>query len=148
MQLTSLLTTLLATTALAAPAPELETRDFNLMVAGSTWTIQNFKRVCTANAKKCSFTYAIDTNDGKPVTKCSYQATGSPAAHASYSNVKCGAFTVGSTWSNQFGNDKAFTTLSVVKNGQIIYPAYTDKQLAGNKVVKPDQSYTPQNLPS
>ncbi|KAJ4172285.1 hypothetical protein NW754_002476 [Fusarium falciforme] len=30
---------------------------------------------------------------------------------------------------------------------QIVYPAYTDQQLAGGKVVKPDQAYAPASLP-
>lgn len=144
MQLTAIFTTILA--AAASAAPTLGSRDVSMMAASTTWTVQNFKRVCGAG--KCTFTYAINTNDGSAATKCNYQATGSPASHASYSNVKCGAFTISSAWSNQFGNDNAFTTLSMVKGNQIIYPSYTDAQLVGNTVVKPDQSYTPQNLPS
>lgn len=151
MQLTTLFLSALAGTALAAPSAELETRATNnMMVAGKTWTITNFKRVCGAANKQCTFTYGINTNDGSAVTQCNYKATGNPASHASYSNVKCGAFTVGqskaersesrtrlltrrtgSTWSNQFGNDKGFTTLSVVKGSQIIYPYVLRLQTGG-----------------
>ena len=138
MQLTSIFLTALAGTALAAPSAELETRATNnMMAAGKTWTITNFKRVCGPANKQCTFTYGI--NDGSSTTQCNYKSTGNPASHASYSNVKCGPYTVGkwhcmmsgirdsltwitgSTWSNQFGNDQAFTTLSVVKGKQIIY---------------------------
>ena len=155
MQLTTLFLSALAGTALAAPAAELETRDTNSMMAtGKTWTITNFKRVCGAAGKQCTFTYGIHTNDGSAVTQCNYKSTGNPASHASYSGIKCGAFTIsmssirprlycskdqntdfpsGSGWSNQFGNDKAFTTLSVVKGNQIIYP-YVYPQLSSMRL--------------
>ncbi|GKU14751.1 unnamed protein product [Fusarium langsethiae] len=62
--------------------------------------------------------------------------------------VKCGDYTVTSGWSGQFGPGNGFTTFSVVSSKrQIVWPAYTDKQVQGGKVVKPDQSYTPANLP-
>lgn len=62
--------------------------------------------------------------------------------------AKCGTFTITSGWSGQFGADKGFTTVSVVSSKkQIVYPSYTDKQLAGGKVVKPDQKYSPASLP-
>ena len=60
---------------------------------------------------------------------------------------KGGPFTVGSGWSGQFGPGNGFTTFSVVRGGLIAYPAYRDVQLANGKSVRPDQSYTPQNLP-
>ena len=62
---------------------------------------------------------------------------------------KCGKYTISTGWSDQFGKDQGFTTLSVVNNDikQIIWPAYTDKQLSGGKLVKPDQSYSPAKLP-
>jgi hypothetical protein len=142
MQFSTTFLALLATasSALAAPAPA----DKSMMAAGSTWTMQNFKRVCGGGT--CSYSYSINTNDGTAATACAYKVTGSPATHASYQNIKCGAFTIGSTWSGQFGADQGFQTLSVVKGKQILYPAYTDAQLASGQVVKPDQSYTPQNL--
>jgi hypothetical protein len=74
---------------------------------------------------------------------------GSPASQTDSSGNVCGGYTVGTGWSGQFGAGNGFTTLSVVKNAKklIIYPSYTDKQLNTGKVVKPDQSYQPQNLP-
>lgn len=101
MQLTALLVSALAGTALAAPPAELETRaTSNMMATGKTWTITNFKRVCGSG--KCNFTYGINTNDGSAVTQCKYQSSGSPASHASYSNVKCGAFTIGKSITLQY----------------------------------------------
>ena len=63
--------------------------------------------------------------------------------------VNCGAYTITSGWSDQFGPENGFTTLSVVKEEtrEIVWPAYTDKQGDGGEVVVPDQSYTPQVLP-
>lgn len=61
--------------------------------------------------------------------------------------MACEAYTIGSTWSGQFGPEQGFTTLSVVKDGLIIYPAYKDTQLVDWVPVKPDQSYTPTKLP-
>ncbi|KAK3710709.1 hypothetical protein LTR37_010128 [Vermiconidia calcicola] len=139
--------------ATAAPTAEKSTDPqpytiLNMMEIGTQWTIGNFKRACGPADKQCTLTYNIKANDGSPTAKCSYQVTGSPASRASYSNVKCGAYTVSSSWSGQFGAGKGFTTMSVVKGNLIAYPSYTDKQLQGGTVVKPDQSYTPQNLPS
>lgn len=106
---------------IAAPAENtIDSRDLNLMAAGQTWTIQHFKRVCTT--AKCSIVYSINTNDGSAATKCSYSATDNPASHASYNSVKCGKFTIGSSWSSQFGDDNAYTTLSVVKGGSDYLP--------------------------
>lgn len=150
MQLTTLFLAALATagTTLAAPTPA----DKSMMATGSTWTMQNFQRTCGPLLKQCTYSYSINTNDGTATTACTYQVNSSdpsatPAAKTTYENVKCGAFMIGSTWSGQFGANQGFQTLSVVKGSQIIYPAYTDAQLAAGSVVKPDQSYTPQNLP-
>ncbi|CRK23756.1 hypothetical protein BN1708_013790, partial [Verticillium longisporum] len=61
----------------------------------------------------------------------------------------CGPYTVTSSWSGQFGEGNGFTTLAVVNRSskQIVWPAYTDKQLAKAVVVKPNQSYPVQALP-
>lgn len=143
MQFTTILAALAAaSTSLAAPAPAA---DKSMMSAGY-WTIQDFKRTCP-KTDSCHYNFDINLNNGKPTTHCAYDVTGHPAARATYQNVRCGDFAVGSTWSGQFGEGQGFQTLSVVKGKQIIYPAYTDNQLASGKVVKPDQSYTPQNLP-
>jgi hypothetical protein len=144
MQFTTAFLAILATagTSMAAPAPAA---DVSMMATGSTWTMQSFKRVCSQTS--CTYSYAINANDGSKATACSYKVSGNPAARASYGNVKCGAYTISSSWSGQFGEGNGFQTLAVVKNGKIIYPGYTDKQLANGATVKPDQSYTPQNLP-
>ena len=147
MQLTTVLAILAAaSTSFAAPTPGADS--VSMMDAGASWTMQSFKRVCNAASTSCAYSWSINLNNGTPATPCAYTVTGNPAQHATYENVKCGAFVVGSTWSGQFGAGHGFQTLSVVKGNQIIYPAYTDTQLQGGKVVSPNQSYTPQNIPS
>ncbi|KAJ5964477.1 uncharacterized protein N7479_004353 [Penicillium vulpinum] len=147
MQLTQILiaTGLFASSAFAAPA---DTESKSMMAAGPQWTIQNARRVCTPEDTTCTWTFGIYPGVGE-ATPCTYVVNGSPASQANGGPANCGGFTITSGWSGQFGPGNGFTTLSVVKNDchQIIWPAYTDKQLAGGQVVKPDQSYAPAALP-
>lgn len=121
------------------------------MAASSQWTIVNMKRVCNTADTSCTWTFGINQNNGTPQTACKFVVAQADASEAKSSGVRtCGGYSVSSGWSGQFGPGNGFTTLAVVSNAQklIIYPAYTDKQLDTNKVVTPNQSYTPQNLPS
>ncbi|KAL8997616.1 MAG: hypothetical protein Q9169_003163 [Polycauliona sp. 2 TL-2023] len=128
----------------SAPAPA---NAVSMMAAAAPqWTIKSFVRTCNAANTSCKYSYSIDTHAGAP-TLCTYTVTGNPAARTSYNNVKCGAYTISSNWSGQFGPNQGFQTLAVVTGRTIIYPAYTDTQLANSKVVSPDQSYGPQSLP-
>lgn len=147
MKVTAILATLLATSALAAPAPEAEVKS---MAAQQTWTIQNMKRVCNKPDDKCDWSFTVAAPAGK--TNCAFsvkKAGSTPASRSPGNGAKCGAYTVTSGWDGSFGEGKGFTTLSVVDYGkkQIAWPAYTDVQLKGGKVVKPDQSYPVQALP-
>ena len=139
---------ILSTVALAAPAELVERQDeaVSMMAAAPQWTIKNMKRVCASGA--CTWTFGIDAKTGT-VTPCNFVVKGSPASQTDSAGNRCGGYTVGTGWSGQFGTGNGFTTLSVVNNAKklIIYPSYTDKQLNTGKVVKPDQSYAPQNLP-
>lgn len=128
----------LTSSALALPAPQPDAS------APPTWTIEGFRRQCATDGGPCSYSFAVNTNDGSAATPCSYSVSGSledPPARKTYQGLVCGAFTVGSIWSGQFGEDAGFQTLSVVKGQKIVYPAYTDVQLQSGKVVVPDQSY-------
>ena len=138
------LAALSCSTALAAPAPASSK---SMMVANTQWTSESMKRVCNSADTKCTWTFGIETPSG--TTACTYVVTGSPASHANGGPSQCGAYTITSGWSDQFGANNGFTTLSVVNQSsrQIVWPAYTDAQLAGGKVVQPDQSYTPSVLP-
>ncbi|KAL3475958.1 hypothetical protein BJX99DRAFT_228649 [Aspergillus californicus] len=126
-------------TTFAAPAKS--------MMANASWTITDLKRVCDSADTSCTWTFGINT--GSNATECTYVVNGSPASRANGGPSDCGAYTITSGWSGQFGADNGFTTLSVVEEAsrQIVWPAYTDKQLANGTVVKPDQSYTPSILP-
>lgn len=105
------------------------------------------KRVCNDADTSCTWTFGID--NGAKHQPCKYIVKGDPASEANGGPTTCGAYTVTSGWSGQFGEKNGFTTLSVVdsESRQIVWPAYTDKQLDGGDVVDPDQSYTPSVLP-
>ncbi|KAJ5880784.1 uncharacterized protein N7473_011837 [Penicillium subrubescens] len=146
MQLSQLLlaTILAAPAALAAPVAS----SVSMMAASPEWTIQSMKRVCATNDSSCTWTFGIYPGSGD-ATACKLVVTANTASQANGGPSSCGDYTVTSGWSGQFGPGNGFTTLSVVNNKsrQIIWPAYTDKQLAGGNVVTPDQSYAPAALP-
>lgn len=120
---------------------------FAAPVTSSDWTIQDMKRVCNGENTSCTWTFGI--NSGSDTTDCTYIVEANDASHANGGPSTCDTYTVSSGWSGQFDPTNGFTTLSVANDeaGQIIWPAYTDEQLAGGNVVKPDQSYTPTALP-
>ncbi|KAF7547414.1 hypothetical protein G7Z17_g7755 [Cylindrodendrum hubeiense] len=144
-----LATILSATTVFAAPAAA---GSVSMMAKAPQWTIQTLNRSCDAADKTCTWNFKVNTGTGT-ATACKYVVKSAKATpKASRSNggpAKCGDFTITSGWSGQFGEGQGFTTLSVVSTSkkQIVWPAYTDKQLAGGKVVKPDQAYAPAALP-
>ncbi|RMJ26536.1 hypothetical protein PHISP_02583 [Aspergillus sp. HF37] len=144
---------------MAAPAPAAR---MSMMASSSAeWTMEDMKRVCNDADTSCTWTFGIDDGSGSgsapsnttTTTPCTYiveAANGIPASRADGGPSQCGEYTITSGWSGQFGEEKGFTTLSVVNDEtprQIIWPAYTDKQLEGGQVVKPDQSYAPATLP-
>ncbi|KAH8201964.1 hypothetical protein TruAng_003877 [Truncatella angustata] len=135
---------LASATALAAPAAELTER------ADPNWTILGLKRVCDASDKSCAWSFSVDTHLAA-ATACSFTIAsqgGQPASQSPGNGASCGAYTVTSGWSGQFGPGNGFTTLSVVDYGKkkITWPAYTDKELANGAVVSPDKSYPVSNL--
>jgi hypothetical protein len=141
------LTTLLATSAMAAPAPAADVKS---MATSVTWTIESAKRVCNSADTSCTWNFTVAAPGAKTACSFTTKKTGStPASQAANAGSTCGPYRVTSGWSGQFGKDAGFTTLSVVNQSkkQIAWPAYTDKQLAGGKVVKPNQSYPVQALP-
>ncbi|CRK24403.1 hypothetical protein BN1723_013286 [Verticillium longisporum] len=129
---------LLSGSALAAPAANVK----SMAVASTTWTIENTRRACKAN--DCTWTFSVNT--GSSNTPCTFHTKSTGSALPSRANGEaqtCGPYTVTSSWSGQFGEGNGFTTLAVVNRSskQIVWPAYTDKQLAKAVVVKPNQSY-------
>jgi hypothetical protein len=141
-------TLLSATSVLAAPAPEPAADVVSMMAASPQWTIQSLKRNCNKANTECTWNFGIYPGSGK-ATSCTYVVKAKGASTANGGPSKCGDYTITSGWSGQFGPGNGFTTLSVVNNKskRIVWPAYTDKQLASGKVVKPDQSYAPAALP-
>ncbi|CEI59931.1 hypothetical protein FVEN_g8265 [Fusarium venenatum] len=132
-----------ATGVVAAPAAD----SISMMAASPQWTIKSLNRVCDKTDSTCTWNFKINTGSGSD-TPCKYVIKAKNASKANGGPIKCGTFTITSGWSGQFGADKGFTTVSVVSNQkQIIYPSYTDKHLAGGKVIKPDQKYAPAALP-
>ncbi|KAI5864287.1 hypothetical protein GGS23DRAFT_563690 [Durotheca rogersii] len=121
--------------------------------AATEWTIQSLSRTCDEGDKTCQWEFGINTGEDRvaPVhVKYIVDATkAAPASRAAGGPQTFGKFTVTSTWSGQFGEGLGFTTLSIVDYAKklIVYPAYTDGQLASGAVVTPDQSYPVYRLP-
>ncbi len=141
------------------------------MAAADSWTIKSLSRACADDLSTCTWKFGVvrevlanstittttTTAAAEQETPCEHvlvaQADGTPASQIRGSGPStCGIFTVTSGWSDQFGaeEDKAFTTLSVVDYaaGPIVYPAYTDAQVAGGRVVEPDLSFPVQHIPT
>lgn len=114
------------------------------------WTIENMKRVCNAADTSCDWSFGIQSNVGAASVPCAFniKAGAKPASATDGAGFKCGPYTVSEGYSDQFGKDNAFITLSVANFATrlIAFPAYTAKELAGGKVVSPNRSYQSQNF--
>ncbi|KAI1387856.1 small secreted protein [Hypoxylon trugodes] len=136
--------TVFATVALAAPTPAAEAK--SAVADVPQWTVEGLKRVCDDADTSCTWTFSVDTHLADP-TPCSFTVKGSPASQTDSANNVCGPYTIGSGWSDQFGPENGFTTLSVVDVAQklIIWPSYSDATLAGGAVAA-DLSYPPTSI--
>ncbi|KAI0133725.1 hypothetical protein BJ170DRAFT_678657 [Xylariales sp. AK1849] len=141
---TRFLAALLPVTALAAPATSSQIIP---RLAEPDWTITSVKRSCNAADTSCVWSFGINTHLSS-ATPCVFSITGSTASRAANNGHTCGAYTVTSGWSGQWGDGNGFTTMSIVDQARkrIVWPAYTDKQLARGAIVAPDQSYPPSAL--
>ncbi|OTB01868.1 hypothetical protein M426DRAFT_63235 [Hypoxylon sp. CI-4A] len=142
-KLATIATTLFAASAIAAPTPAASK---SAMADVEQWTIEGVKRVCDAADTSCTWSFGVNTHQGAAAaTPCTFTVKGSPASQTDSAGNVCGPYTVGSGWSGQFGPGNGFTTLSVVDQAAklIVWPSYTDKELAGGKVVTPDLSFAP-----
>ena len=119
---------------------------FAAPITSSDWIIQDMQRICNDENTSCTWSFGI--NNGTDTTGCTYIVEATDASQANGGPSTCGAYTVTSNWSGQFGPTKGFTTLSVTNDEtrQITWPGYNDEQLADGNVVKPDQSYPPTAL--
>jgi hypothetical protein len=132
---------------MAAPVSD----SISMTAAVPEWTIESLTRVCHPSNTFCSWNFNVNTHLA-PATVCSFTVQAQPpkpASHSDGSGFVCGPYTISSGWSGQFGPENGFTTLSIVDWSKrlIVWPAYTDKQVAGGTAVAPDQSYAPQTLP-
>ncbi|KAI0911383.1 surface protein 1 [Ustulina deusta] len=143
MQLTHTLVALFSTSALAATLSTF---------ASTEWTLESLVRVCDGTDDSCTWTFGINTNEeGVDPTACTYDVGATSTEPASQSNggpVTCGAFTVTSGWSGQFGPDQGFTVISVVDyvNKLIVYAGYTDAMVVNGTTVEPDLKFPVQTL--
>ncbi|KAF6785048.1 hypothetical protein CMUS01_16581, partial [Colletotrichum musicola] len=110
MQLTNVLLSALAAASVSA-SPLAKRESISMMAAAPEWTIERFTRTCNAQDTSCDYSFTVNTHVSAP-TECKFTTAGSPASRAA-SNAKCGAYTVTSGWSGQFGPDAGFTTFSV-----------------------------------
>jgi hypothetical protein len=79
------------------------------------WHIYSFKRVC--NDSSCTFDIEVQA-----ASPCHYTIPGN--ATTAYVNQPCQNYLIGSTYQPGYNGGEGWTTLSVVQNGRIIYPAY------------------------
>ncbi|KAG8164516.1 hypothetical protein KVR01_006434 [Diaporthe batatas] len=146
MQFTTVfLSALAAVGSMAAPL-EPRAEAVSMMAQATTWTITNFKR--TVNADNTVTTWTFGINNGVTTTPCTEVVKGAKSSTLNGGPATCGAYTVTSGWSDQFGPGNEFTTFAVVDYAQslIVYPAYRDVEVASGNVVTPDKSYTPSKI--
>ncbi|KAG6359719.1 hypothetical protein INS49_010771 [Diaporthe citri] len=146
MQFTTVfLSALAAVGSMAAPL-EPRAEAVSMMAQATTWTITNFKRAVNADNTVTTWTFGI--NNGQTTTPCTEEVKGAKSSTLNGGPATCGPYTVTSGWSDQFGPGNEFTTFAVVDYAAklIVYPAYTDKEVASGNVVTPDKSYTPSKL--
>ncbi|KAJ1323688.1 hypothetical protein MN608_10933 [Microdochium nivale] len=137
--------------------------EVSMMVKTPLWTIEAMQRICDKADTQCRWSFRINDKLSAPVP-CSFtvsqkppggRGSGSgstvapPASHTDGAGFACGVYRVGEGWDGSFGPGNGFATLSVVnaKTKNVIWPGYTDKQLASGRAVAPNQSYAPVRLP-
>lgn len=106
---TLLFSSLSATAALAAPAIQDRAAKDMMAAAAGQWTITSLSRTCNAALTSCSWTFGI--NDGTAITPCTVVVGGTPATQTNGGPATCGAYTVTSGWSGQFGEGNGFVSL-------------------------------------
>jgi len=111
------------------------------------WIFKSFTRACNDDDTFCTIIFRIDTQV-EPETPCLYNVSGPQASRKSTDEVACGPFLMSSSWSDQFGSDHGFTTWAVIDWNKrlIVWPSYSDMELANGVTVTPDKSFAPQNV--
>jgi len=117
-----------------------------------SWTLEGFHRLCDYPSDQiCMTSFVI--NQGVPEmgkVPCSYLVVRSesapdvPASRTANTGWRCGPYLVTSSWSDVFGEDKGFTTLSIIDEPRhfVVYPSYSDEDLGvEGEVVTPDRKF-------
>lgn len=114
MQLSAtFLVAFLGSTILAAPVVRPAS---DVLATTKQWTLQSFTRTCNAADTSCKYSYTINSRDAT-LTICTYLVNVSKqASRASYNNIKCGNFSISSSWNGQFGTGNGFQTLAVIRD--------------------------------
>jgi hypothetical protein len=115
-----------------------------LLTAAEEWTLLDLSRKCDTAATVCAWTFTIDNSGGTQtsapqLTPCSLivTATGSTRADEAFGGpTDCSAYNVTSGWSEQFGQEAGFSTVSVFVPSldKIGWFSYTDVELKDSKV--------------
>ncbi|CAH0054674.1 unnamed protein product [Clonostachys solani] len=144
MHFTKTLLSLLPTSlTLASPTPR-SAGSKSMRADEPEWIIESLKRACNDADSQCDWSFRINTQ-AADATECVYSVQGSPASHTNGALDRCGVFSIQSGYSDVFGEDNTFSTLSISDDARelIIWASYSEKLLAGGQVVSPDQSYSP-----
>jgi hypothetical protein len=114
------------------------------------WTVTRVHRGCDPGDNKCIWYFGVDTHV-EPAVQCEFKVLRGWRSGASRSigyEQPCSKYKITSQWSGQFAPD-GFTVLSIVDYDarQIIWAGYDDDEIAGGKIVVPDKSYQPEQIP-
>jgi hypothetical protein len=141
----SLITALVASTALAAPARRQQVKSMSLGAA-KEWTVLDMTRNCNKKDTKCIWTFTVDKNeDGFVPVDCEYIVEGEPASQTpGVTPQYCEPFSITSGY-----DASGFTVLSIVDYdaGKIVWAGYNDDVLKNGKTVSPDRSWVVSDLP-
>ncbi|KAM7198890.1 hypothetical protein V8F20_005957 [Naviculisporaceae sp. PSN 640] len=104
------------------------------------WTVAEYTRSCDV---VCTVSFWIDTNDEEDISQfCTYTT---PTAHSPITKFPCGHWTITSTWSPRLGQDRGFTTLTLLDtlDGLISWTRFFDSEItdgiaAEDRYVVPD----------
>ncbi|KAK7228224.1 hypothetical protein V2G26_000394 [Clonostachys chloroleuca] len=141
----TLLSLLPASLVLASPTPR--SADSKSMRSDEPeWIIESLKRACNDADTQCDWSFRVNTQDAATTTDCAFSVQGSPASHTNGPLVQCGVFSVQSGYNDQVGDPFSALSISYDARNLIIFPSYSEAQLAGGQVVSPDQRYSPINI--
>lgn len=149
----TILTTLLATAALASPTTRMSKRREvqSLKADVPEWTVSDLVRTCNDKDTKCTWEFGVNTNeDGFETVHCEYVIKGDPASETPGTVPQsCGEFSITSGYDSGDAPGNGFTVLSIVnyETGKLVYAGYNDRLLKDGETVDPDRSWIVYDLP-